>query len=95
MFQTEVLEEIKTHFVFENRAVYEIMWENIVERGRPELTIWRMRLVRCITTANTRSQCAIRAAFPLQQWLQKRGSLLRYTYVACPVEHLIAAQQDC
>jgi len=25
-----------------NRAVYEIMWENIVEQGRKE-TIWRMR----------------------------------------------------
>ena len=26
----------KTLFFFENRAVYEIMWENIVERGRPD-----------------------------------------------------------
>jgi len=35
MFQTEVVEEIKTHFCFqklfpENRTVYEIMWKNIV-----------------------------------------------------------------
>jgi hypothetical protein len=22
-------------------------------------------------------------AFPLQQWLQERASLLRYTYIAC------------
>jgi hypothetical protein len=28
----------------ENRAVYEIMWKNIVERGRPEMAIWRMRV---------------------------------------------------
>ena len=37
----KVVEKIKTHiFVFsnvffENRTVYEIMWENIVERARP------------------------------------------------------------
>ena len=42
-------ENQNTHFVFsnvpfDNRAVYEIMWKNIVERGRPQLTIWRMRI---------------------------------------------------
>jgi len=26
-------------FFFENRAVYEIMWKNIVERGRPQMII--------------------------------------------------------
>jgi len=44
MFQTNVVEKIKTHFVSnfyfsENRAVYEIMWKNMVERGRPEMAI--------------------------------------------------------
>jgi len=45
MFQTKVAEEIKTHilctvtFFFENRAVYEIMWKNAVERGRPQMAI--------------------------------------------------------
>jgi len=49
MFQTKVVEKIKTHilcsifFFFENRAVYEIMWKNVVERCRPHMTIWRMR----------------------------------------------------
>jgi len=38
MFQTKVLETIKTHIlclipVFVNRAVYEIMWTNNAERG--------------------------------------------------------------
>jgi len=38
-----------THFVFsyfffaENRAVYEIMWRNTVQWGRPQMAIWRMR----------------------------------------------------
>jgi hypothetical protein len=34
-----------THFVLsnlslENRTVNEIMWENIVEWGRPQMTVW-------------------------------------------------------
>ena len=29
---------------FENLVIYEIMWKNIVERGRPQMTIWLMRL---------------------------------------------------
>jgi hypothetical protein len=37
---TEVLEKIETRiFIFsilENRAVYEIMWENIVQSDRPQ-----------------------------------------------------------
>jgi len=49
MFQTKVAEIIKTHFLcsvmfFENRAVYEKMWKNFVEPGRPRMTIWRMRI---------------------------------------------------
>jgi hypothetical protein len=41
-------ENQNTHFVFSNfffksRAVCEIMWKNVVERDRPQMTIWRMR----------------------------------------------------
>jgi len=44
MFQTKVVEKIKTHFltkyhVSENVAVYEIMWKNIAEPDRPLMTI--------------------------------------------------------
>ena len=40
----KIVEEIKTHIkysetFFENGVVYEIMWKNIVERGRPQMTI--------------------------------------------------------
>jgi hypothetical protein len=46
MFQTKVLQK-NAHFIFsnplsENRAVYEIMWKNMVEPGRPQMTIWRV-----------------------------------------------------
>ena len=56
MFQTKVVEEIKTHvfnnfFFFENRAMYETMLKNIVELGRPWMTIWLKRIVCWITKA--------------------------------------------
>ena len=31
-------------FFFENRAVYEKMWKNNVERGRSRMTMWRTRI---------------------------------------------------
>jgi hypothetical protein len=47
MFQTNGVEKIKAQFLCsitfsENRAVYEIMWENMVEPDRPLMTIWRI-----------------------------------------------------
>jgi hypothetical protein len=32
-------------------AVYEIMWKNIVEPNRPQMTIWRMRIAYWIAKA--------------------------------------------
>jgi len=50
------------------------------------MTIWRMRVVCWIPKAtNTHSGCVILIAFPLQQWLQERASMLRYMYIACLV----------
>ena len=41
---------------FENRAVYEIMLENIVQPDRPQMIIWRMSVVCWITkVTNTHS----------------------------------------
>jgi len=64
MFQTKGAEEIKTYivcsttFYLENRAVYEIMWKNIVQRGRPQMTIWRMRVACWIPKSkNTLTLC--------------------------------------
>jgi len=66
-------ENQNTHFVFnnfffffENRAVYEIMWKNIVELDRPQMTIWRIRIACWITKAtNTHPEYVIPIAFPL------------------------------
>ena len=64
------------------------MWKNIVERGRPQMTIWRMRIVCWIPKAiNTNSEYVLLIAFPLQQWLYECASMLRYTYIS--QDHLI------
>ena len=72
-----------TAFV-ENRAVYYIMWKNIADMDVPQMTIRRMRIACWIPKAtNTHSQYVTLIAFPQQQWLHERPSMLRYTYIAC------------
>ena len=67
---------------FFNRVVYEIMLKNIIEPGRPQMTIWRMRIAWSIPKAtDTHSEYVILIAFPLQQWLHQRAWMLRYTYL--------------
>ena len=58
------------------------MWKNIVDRGRPQMTICRMHIACWIPKAtNTHSGCIILMAFPLQQWFHERASMLRCTYI--------------
>ena len=48
------------------------------------MTIWRMRIACWIPEAtNAHSECVILIAFPLQQLLHERASLLRYPCVVC------------
>jgi hypothetical protein len=73
MFHTKVVQKIKTHilcsvtvfFFFENRAVYEIMWEKYCRAGgRPQMAIWRMRNARPKPKAtNTHSEYVILIVF--------------------------------
>jgi hypothetical protein len=94
MFQTKAVDKIKTYILysvtyFENRAVYEIMSKNTVKPCRPQMTIWRMHIACWIPKATkTHSEYVILIAFRLQQWMQERGSMLRYTYIACLVTNL-------
>jgi hypothetical protein len=68
---------------FKSRAVYEIIWWNVVEPGRPQMTIWRMRIACCISeTTKTLSKYVILLAFPLQQRLHERAWNWCYTYIA-------------
>jgi len=62
------------------------MWRNIVESDRPQMTMCSMRFT-CWTpkATNTHSDYVIIIAFPLQQGLRNRASMLRYMYIACLV----------
>ena len=54
----------------ENRAVYEIMWKNIIELYRLQMTILRMCIELWVTkVTKTYLQYVIYIAFPLKQWL--------------------------
>ena len=45
-----------------------------------------MCIACCIPKAtNTHTEYVTFIAFPLQQWLRERASVLRYTYIACLV----------
>jgi len=73
-------------FFFENFAVYEIRWKNILERARPLMTIWGVRIAFWISKAtNTYTDCVILISVLLQQRLHERASLLRYKNIACLV----------
>jgi len=95
MFQTKAVEKVKIHILFSltfffpgNPAGYEIMWKNIVKRGRPKIATWRVRIPCWISkSANTNLQRTVLIACPLQQWLHERASLLRYMYIVTLYVH--------
>ena len=66
-----------------DRTVYEKMWKNVVELGRP-LTIWHLRF-SCWIPKDTdiHSEYVILIAFPLQQLSYKHILLLFHMYIAC------------
>ena len=69
---SKVLEKVKTHFMlnfcfFKNHAVYKIKLKKFVEPGRPQVTIWRMRILCWIPKAtNTLSEYVLHNVFPRQ-----------------------------
>jgi hypothetical protein len=64
----------------------------MVEPGRPQMTIWRMRIA-CWTTkaTHTNSECVILIAFPLQQWLNEGASILYVHCLSCFEEQVVKA----
>jgi len=88
-------ENRNTHFVFsnvfflENHAAYDIMWENNVERGRPQMAIWRMRIACWIlkatnTHTHTHRLCNTQR-FSTATMFARRATVSLYTYIVCPV----------
>jgi len=54
------------------------------------MTTWRIRVAYWIPKAiNTHSEHVTLIAFPLQQWLHERASLLRHTHIGCLVALLL------
>ena len=59
-------------------ALYEIIWKNMVEPDRPQISYGACGLSCLITkTTDTHSVCVILVAFPLQQWLRELSIMLR------------------
>ena len=57
--------------------------KNTVETGRPQMTIWRMRIAGWIPNVkNTDSEYVILIASPRQQRLHQRSSVLMYMYIS-------------
>jgi len=89
MFETKVVEKIETRFGFsivfsENHIVYVIMWKNIVEPGRPEVTIWRMRFACWITKAtNTYSEYVLLLFQGSSGYKNAPKYCVIPTYIAC------------
>jgi len=76
-------------FFFENRTIFEIMLKNVVEPDRPQMTMWRIACWIPLAT-NTYSAYVILIAFPQQQWLHERASMLRCAYIFCVVSVTVA-----
>jgi hypothetical protein len=59
------------------------------------MAIWRMRMAWWIHKAtNTDSQYGILVAYPLQQWLHERASMLRCTYIPCLVVTAVSLEMS-
>ena len=59
-------------FFFQNHAIYEIMWKNMAEPDRPQMTIWCMHNAGWRPKAiDIHSEYKTFISFPLQQQLHK------------------------
>jgi len=92
IFQTQFVEKKVTQscwIIFsENRAVYEIMWDCLLEPDRPQMTIQYIQenIVFSCWVKKTRKKPALRVCntgFPRQQWLRQSLWMLRYNYIVC------------
>jgi hypothetical protein len=77
-------------FFFRKSLRFQIMWKNIIASIRLHMTIRLIRISRWLPkTKNMHLVYVILTAVPLKRWLHDRTSLLRYTYIACPVRTLV------
>jgi hypothetical protein len=81
------------YFFIEKVAFYEIMWKNIVQLGRPQTTIQRMR-IECWTTKATNTKPDMQYLFLFHFNNGYRDELQCYVlrkYIACHVTFCVSA----
>jgi hypothetical protein len=91
MFRINVVEKIKTRFMFNNFFFQNLcrLWDNVEKYCRAEQATdgniaRRVRIACWITKAtDTHSQYVVFIAFLPQQLLHERDLVLRYTSIAC------------
>jgi hypothetical protein len=73
-----------------NHAIYEIMWENMIQPDRPQMTILysTCALCACWITKGTDMQLeyVILTAFPQQQWYANTPQYFVCTFMPCIVD---------
>jgi len=89
MFQTKVIEEIKSYvqYFFLRKSCH--LWDNVEKHSSTREAeeaniIWRMRIAWWTPKGtNTHSEYVIHVAFTQQKYWHERASLLVYKYIAC------------
>jgi hypothetical protein len=90
MFQIKVVDKLKTRILYSIKFFRKTLplRDNVekfvtARQATDGNIISRMRFACWITKAtDTHSEYAILIAFPRQQWLRERASMLRYTYIS-------------
>ena len=102
MFQTKVVEKIKTHilcpvtFFRKSTRLWDNVEKNIVRWGRIQTIIWCMRIACWIPKAtNPHSEYVILIAFQVPQWVHERVSVLRYDTVHVLFQNFIDSSGRC
>jgi hypothetical protein len=83
----KIVEKLKTHILYSVNFYRKSfrLWDDVEKYGRAAIGhIWPCDAwIR--KAANTLAEYVLLTAFPLQQWLHERASVLRSTYIACIV----------
>ena len=61
----------------ENRAFYEIRWKNIVQSGRPQMAIWRMRIACWVPTTTNKHPEYVEVSWNMMAHAQKPDFVFR------------------
>ena len=90
MFQTKVVEKVRTHVLYSTTSPPHPQIMRYVEKyGRvrqatDDSTVHALRMLDN-QGPDTHSEYITVIALPRQQWLHESASMLRYTCIACPV----------